>query len=198
MPPIRAVVALAIAVITASGCAPIGWANGQAPEHRRTVAFSTSNPHVATTSLPPGPVAGPRRAQWIVNWSGGTSGNGAYVLASSSSLAALLDFTNDSASTWHVDYDLYVVRSGPAEKTSAGADMSYAHARNGVWDSKLSGANGSYTASVPAGGHVQILLDWTVEDTQGQAVSAGSYTAVVQVLIDGMPSGFASASLSVQ
>ena len=76
--------------------------------------------------------------------------------------------------------------------------MSYAHARNGVWDSKLSGANGSYTASVPAGGHVQILLDWTVEDTQGQAVSAGSYTAVVPVLIDGMPSGFASASLSVQ
>ncbi len=198
MPPIRVVVASAIAVITASGCGPVSGANGQVPEHHSTVAFSTSNPHVATTGLLPGPVAGPRRAQWIVNWSGGTSGNGAYVLASSSRLAALLDITNDSASTWHVDYDLYVVRSGPAEKTSAGADMSYAHARNGVWDSRLTGANGSYAASVPSGGHVRVLLDWTVKDTQGQAVSAGNYTAIVPVLIDGVPSGFASASLAVQ
>jgi hypothetical protein len=197
MSPIRILIALAILVFGASGCGSIGRVNGQATEHHSPTSSANADATPAA-SVRPGPVVGPRPAQWSVYWSGGAVGNGAYVLASSSSLAALIDITNDSASTWRVDYDLYVVRSGPAEKTSAGADMSYAHARNGVWDSKLTGANDSYTASVPAGGHVQVLLEWTVKDTQGQAVSAGNYTAIVPVLIDGVPSGFASASLVVQ
>jgi hypothetical protein len=198
MPLIRVLIASLIMVISASGCGPVGGANGRASEHQSTVAFSTSNPHVATASLPPGPVAGPRRAQWIVNWSGGASGNGAYVLSGSSSLTATLDITNNSGSTWHVDYDLYVARPGAAQKTSGGADMSYATVRNGVWDSKMAGANSSYVAVIPAGGHVEVILQWPVKDAQGQAVAPGSYGAIVPVSIDGVPDGYAAASLLVQ